>query len=40
MGDDSLVEKLSVNAAKIQTKLAPEKVNKMWKDYFEKIIGC
>ena len=40
MGDDSLVEKLSVNAAKIQTKLAPERVNKMWKDYFEKIIGC
>lgn len=39
LGDADYAEKLGREAAKIQQRLAPERVNPMWKAYFEKIIN-
>lgn len=38
LGDPSYAERLGREAAKIQERLAPERVNCMWKEYFDGII--
>lgn len=38
LSDRELAQKLGQNAAKLQERLAPEKVNAQWKSYFENII--
>ncbi|MDE6846242.1 MAG: glycosyltransferase [Lachnospiraceae bacterium] len=38
LGDPAYAERLGREAAKIQDRLAPERVNRLWQDYFEKII--
>ncbi len=38
LGDPEYADRLGRNAAKIQERLSPERVNGLWKDYFEKII--
>lgn len=38
LGDQDYADRLGRAAAGIQKKLAPERVNAMWKDYFEGII--
>lgn len=39
LGDGDLAGRLGREAAKIQEKLAPERVNALWKAYFEEIIN-
>ncbi|MDE7276848.1 MAG: glycosyltransferase, partial [Lachnospiraceae bacterium] len=39
LSDKELAERLGVEAHKIQERLAPERVNRQWQEYFEKIIG-
>ncbi len=39
LGDAPLAERLGREASKIQEKLAPERVNRLWKEYFDGIIG-
>ncbi len=38
LGDPVYADKLGREAAKIQEKLAPERVNALWKEYFDKIM--
>lgn len=38
LGDPAYAECLGREAAKIQERLAPERVNRLWQEYFEKII--
>lgn len=38
LGDPAYAEKLGREAAGIQQRLAPERVNRLWKEYFEKIM--
>ncbi len=38
LGDPEYADRLGRNAAKIQERLSPDRVNGLWKDYFEKII--
>lgn len=38
LSDRVLAQKLGANAAGLQERLAPERVNAMWKNYFEQII--
>lgn len=38
LGDRELADRLGREAAKIQERLAPDRVNAMWKAYFEEII--
>ncbi len=38
LGDEELSERLGREACKIQTRLAPERVNKEWENYFDTII--
>lgn len=38
LGDEALAQRLGREAAKIQERLAPDRVNTLWRDYFEKII--
>lgn len=40
LSDNVLSEQLGVNAAKLQERLAPERVNAMWKTYFEQIMDA
>lgn len=39
LGDPAYADRLGEEAAKIQERLAPERVNPMWRDYFEEIIN-
>lgn len=39
LSDRELAEKFGAEAHKIQERLAPDKVNEQWREYFEKIIG-
>lgn len=39
LGDPAYADRLGREAAKIQERLAPERVNPMWRDYFEEIIN-
>ncbi len=39
LGDPAYADRLGREAAKIQERLAPERVNALWKAYFEGIIG-
>lgn len=39
LSDSGLAEKLGKEAHKIQERLAPERVNEQWREYFERIIG-
>lgn len=39
LSDSAYADRLGREAAKIQDKLAPERVNALWKEYFEGIIG-
>lgn len=39
LGDPAYVEKLGVEAARIQERLAPERVNRQWQEYFEGIMN-
>lgn len=39
LGDPVLADRLGREAAKIQQRLAPEHVNRLWQAYFESIIG-
>lgn len=39
LGDSAYAGKIGTEAAKIQEKLAPKRVNRLWKTYFEGIIG-
>ena len=38
LGDPAYAERLGREAAKIQERLAPERVNRLWQEYFEHII--
>ena len=38
LGDPDLAERLGREAAQIQKKLAPERVNGLWREYFERIM--
>lgn len=38
LSDPAYADRLGREAAKIQERLAPERVNPMWRDYFEEII--
>lgn len=38
LGDADYADRLGREAAKIQERLAPERVNTLWKDYFEKVM--
>ncbi|MCM1121771.1 MAG: glycosyltransferase [Eubacterium sp.] len=38
LGDPVYAEQLGREAAKIQERLAPERVNRLWQEYFEKIM--
>lgn len=39
LGDPAYADRLGKNAAEIQKRLAPERVNRLWKAYFEEIIN-
>lgn len=39
LGDAAYAERLGSEAAKIQQRLAPERVNRLWKQYFDEIIA-
>lgn len=39
MDDPDLAKKVGGNAAKIQEKLNPDRINKMWEDYFYNWMG-
>ena len=39
LGDTQYAERLGSEAAKIQQRLAPERVNRLWKQYFDEIIA-
>ena len=39
LGDVAYAERLGREAAKIQQRLAPERVNRLWKQYFDEIIA-
>lgn len=39
MDDACLAEKVGQNAAKLQKELNPERINRMWEDYFCKFLG-
>lgn len=39
LGDPSYAQELGREAAKIQEKLAPERVNGLWREYFDSIMG-
>lgn len=39
LGDPAYADRLGREAAKIQDRLAPERVNPLWREYFEKIIN-
>ena len=39
LGDPDFGDRLGREAAKIQERLAPERVNGLWQAYFEKIMG-
>lgn len=39
LGDAEYADRLGREAAKIQQRLAPERVNRLWKEYFDRIIG-
>ncbi len=39
LADPAYAQQLGREAAKIQERLAPERVNRLWKEYFESIIG-
>ncbi|MEG1847560.1 MAG: glycosyltransferase [Lachnospiraceae bacterium] len=39
LSDAQLREQLGKNAAQIQERLHPDKINKQWESYFEKILG-
>lgn len=39
LGDTEYADRLGREAAKIQQRLAPERVNELWKEYFDRIIG-
>ena len=39
LGDADYADRLGREAAGIQQRLAPGRVNPMWKDYFEEIIN-
>lgn len=39
LGDLAYAERLGREAARIQQRLAPEQVNPLWKEYFEKIMN-
>ena len=39
LGDPAYGERLGREAAKIQDRLAPDRVNRLWQEYFEKIMG-
>lgn len=38
LGDPAYAGRLGMEAAKIQQKLAPERVNRLWRDYFDRIM--
>lgn len=38
LGDPAYADRLGREAAKIQERLAPERVNRLWQEYFEQII--
>ena len=39
LGDSEYAERLGAEAAKIQQRLAPDRVNRLWKEYFDGVIG-
>lgn len=39
LGDPAYADSLGREAAKIQHRLAPERVNRLWKEYFDKIMA-
>ncbi len=39
LGDVDYADRLGREAAKIQKRLAPERVNGLWREYFEKIMA-
>lgn len=39
LGDLNYADRLGREAAEIQQRLAPERVNPLWKDYFEKVMN-
>ena len=39
LSDKELAERLGLEAHKIQERLAPDKVNEQWREYFEKLLG-
>lgn len=39
LGDTEYANRLGREASKIQQRLAPERVNRLWKEYFDRIIG-
>ena len=39
LGDPAYAERLGTEAAKIQKRLAPDRVNRLWQRYFESILG-
>lgn len=39
LGDPAYAERLGREAARIQERLAPERVNPLWKNYFEQVMG-
>ena len=39
LGDPAFADRMGREAAKIQERLAPDRVNGLWQSYFEKIIG-
>ena len=39
LGDPAYAQRLGREAAKIQERLAPERVNRLWQEYFEEIIA-
>ena len=38
LSDKELADRLGMEAHKIQERLAPERVNRLWQEYFERII--
>lgn len=39
LGDPAYAQQLGREAARIQEKLSPERVNRMWKEYFDAVAG-
>lgn len=39
LGDTAYAERLGREAVKIQKRLAPERVNQLWKEYFDGVMG-